>query len=330
MKLLTTSSQLDTAFGQLLDQYKQVSFAVAWASHGFTGYNKLVKHRRKIVQAVVGTHFYQTHPKFIAKFMDDDHVRFVKQPNGIFHPKLYLFENSPKDWSCLLGSPNFTSSAFTLNNEASVIMDSDDDKNGSMKAGLVSALQKYCKIGESFDPDDLEYYTSLWRRFRQRRQLMAGEFGDKKQAKPVLNTPLLKMSWAEYFKRVLRDKYHGIDKRIGVLEASRHLFEERQTFKRMSTEERKGIAGIGGRDDVAWGWFGSMFGAGVFKNRVNANDDNLSRALDAIPLNGEVRKEDYLEFISAYKKAYPKGRGHGLATATRLLTMKVITHAPFA
>jgi hypothetical protein len=147
-------------------------------------------------------------------------------------------------------------------------------------------------------------------------------FGDKKHAKPVLNTPLLKMPWAEYLEKVLCDKYHGIDDRIGVLEASRRLFEERQTFNRMSIEERGGIAGFGGQDDVAWGWFGSIFGAGVFKNRVNANDNNLSRALDAIPLNGKVQKEDYLEFISAYKKAYPTGRGHGLATATRLLMMK--------
>jgi PLD-like domain len=289
---------------------------------GFSGYDQLVTHRRKILRAVVGTHFYQTHPDFIANFMNHDRVRFVKQPDGVFHPKLYLFENSPKDWSCLLGSANFTNGAFTSNSEASVIFDSDDDENGSIKAGLVSALRKYSKIGEAFDPNDLEYYRSLWRRFRRGRKSMSGKFGDKKHARPVLNAPLLKMSWVEYLKNVLRDKQHGVDGRIRVLEASRHLFEQHREFTRMSTEERRGIAGFGREDDVPWGWFGSMSGAGVFTNRVNANDPNLSRALDAIPLNGEVRREHYIEFIEVYRKAFPAGRRHGLATATRLLAMK--------
>jgi hypothetical protein len=81
--------------------------------------------------------------------------------------------------------------------------------------------------------------------------------------------------------------------------------------------------GFGGSDEVPnWGWFGSMFGAGVFKNRVNQNDINLSRALDAIPPAGEVLEVHYSQFIDAYRKAFPAGRGHGLGTATRLLTMK--------
>lgn len=65
-----------------------------------------------------------------------------------------------------------------------------------------------------------------------------------------------------------------------------------------------------------------MFGAGVFKQIVNANSTGLSRALDAIPPKGEVRKEHYLDFVKAYVAAFPQRRRHGLATATRLLTMK--------
>ena len=322
MKLLTTSNELATAFGRLLDQHRQVSFAVAWASSGFAGYDQLLMHRRKIVRAVVGIHFYQTHPDFIAKFMDDDRVRFVMQPDGIFHPKLYLFENSVKDWSCLLGSANFTNAAFTSNSEASVIFDSADDEDGSIKAGLLSALQEYWNIGEAFDPDGLKYYESLWRLFRRRRKPMAGEFGDRRPAKPVLTTPLLRRSWDEFLKDVLGEKKHAFDERIRVLEASRHLFEQHRHFMEMSREERQGIAGFRRGDDFDWGYFGSMGGAGVFKNRVNENDPSLSGALDAIPLNGEVTREHYTEFINAYVKAFPEERGHGLATATRLLTMK--------
>ncbi|MGD1073939.1 MAG: hypothetical protein ABSB15_27830 [Bryobacteraceae bacterium] len=82
MKLLTTSREIEAEFGRLLDQHTQVSFAVAWASIGFSRYDQFVKHRRKLIRAVVGVHFYQTHPDFIAEFMGDDRVRFVKQPDG--------------------------------------------------------------------------------------------------------------------------------------------------------------------------------------------------------------------------------------------------------
>jgi hypothetical protein len=55
---------------------------------------------------------------------------------------------------------------------------------------------------------------------------------------------------------------------------------------------------------------------------VNANSRGLSQALDPIPLRGEVRRAEYLQFIDAYVRAYPGRRRHGLATATRLLAMK--------
>ncbi len=53
----------------------------------------------------------------------------------------------------------------------------------------------------------------------------------------------------------------------------------------MSTQERQAIAGFGRKDDVDWGWFGSMDRAIEFKKRVNENDPNLSRALAAIGLD---------------------------------------------
>ncbi|MDR3490210.1 MAG: phospholipase D family protein [Bradyrhizobium sp.] len=321
MKLITTARQLDVAFRQLLDQYKKVSFAVAWASHGFSGYAQLVKHQKKIGQGIVGTHFYQTHPAFIDKFMGDERVRFVKQTDGTFHPKFYLFHNSKDDWSCLLGSANFTRAAFNTNSEACMLFNSTDDNDSSIRDGLNKAINEYWDMGDCFEEDELDEYKRLWYLFRQRTRSIAGDFGDKKQSKPVLKTPLLSMSWAEYLKAVRRDKPRHINERTEVLDAARRLFRDHGRFARMPPLDRKGIAGFNKSDDVPWGWFGSMSGNGTFMNRVNANDPNLSRALDAIPLNGEVGKEHYNEFVEAYLRAFPEGR-HGLPTATRLLAMK--------
>jgi PLD-like domain len=322
MRLLTTSSSLRTAFGQLLAQHKRLSFAVAWASHSFPGYDELLKYQHKIEKGIVGIHFYQTHPSFIKHFLTDNRIRFAKDSSGIFHPKFYLFDTSEDDWSCLIGSANFTAAAFSANTEACLLFDAKDDHTGATKRKLAKALARYWKSSGYFKPSELEQYRSLWDLFRQRRKGMAGDFNDKSGGKPVLRTPLLKMSWSTYYRRVLQDRHHGIDKRIAVLDEARRLFEVKQSLSRMAKPERQGIAGFSSDDDVHWRWFGSMFGAGIFKKLVNANSPRLSGALDAIPLRGEVRREHYLAFIAAYVDAYPQRRRHGLATATRLLAMK--------
>ena len=64
-----------------------------------------------------------------------------------------------------------------------------------------------------------------------------------------------------------------------------------------------------------------MRGAGKFQNVINNNDRHLSQALDRIPASGYISKDMYIKYIDEYLKAFPKGR-HGIATATRLLTLK--------
>jgi hypothetical protein len=303
MRLLTTSAALANAFEQLLVRHKKLSFAVAWASHNFPGYEELLKHERKIQQGIVGIHFYQTHPSFIEHFLSDERVKFMKVSSELFHPKFYPFETSAKDWSCLIGSANFTAAAFSTNAEACLLFDASDDSSGATKRNLDKTLARYWKSADNFEPDELKQYRSLWKLFRQRRKGMAGDFNDKGGGKPPLLTPLLKMPWSTYYQRVLADRHHGIDKRIAVLEAARRLFETKGSLSRMSRPERQGVGGFAPERDVPWGWFGSMFGAGVFKNLVNANNPGLSHALDAIPMRGEVRCDEYLQFIDAYVSA---------------------------
>ena len=322
MRLLTTSSSLERHFASLLAKHETLSFAVAWASYNFPGYDELVKHEHKIKQAIVGIHFYQTHPSFIEHFETDKRVRFAKDSSGVFHPKFYLFETSDSDWSCVIGSTNFTKAAFSKNTEACLLISASDDATGAAKRQLDAVIADYWKAGDYFQPDEIKQYRSLWALFRQRRKAMASDFGQKTRGKSVLQTRLLKMDWNIYYRRILKDRHHGVDKRIEVLDAAHRLFTIRRSFSKMSKAERQGVGGIDLKSDVPWGWFGSMFGAGVFKKLVNANNPRLSKALDAIPMRGAVQREQYLDFIKFYVSAYPRRQRHGLATATRLLAMK--------
>jgi HKD family nuclease len=322
MRLITTSESLFATFKEQLGSHKKLSFAVAWASHGFPACKELLKHEKKIERGTVGIHFYQTDPDFIEHFLEDERIKFAKQASGTFHPKVYLFSSSKDDWSCLVGSANFTAAAFSNNSEACLVFEASDDPTGATRREIDKALAGYWKEADYFKTGELDLYRSLHELFRQKRRGMADNFDDKGKAKPLLLTPLIKMTWQQYFRTVLLDGSRNTDERIEVLGEARRLFEAKQSLAEMSRSERQGVAGFAQGSDFPWGWFGSMFGAGVFKKIVNANSQGLSRALDAIPSRGEVRKEHYRDFVKAYVAAFPHRRRHGLATATRLLTMK--------
>jgi len=223
---------------------------------------------------------------------------------------------------CLLGSANFTRGAFHTNREACVLFGHSDDQDGSIKASLDDTFKQYWALGKHFSPKELETYRVLHKRSRSKIEPLAGEFEKGKQGRPVLDIPILTMSWSEFFEAVSADPLHSLAARITVLTEARRLFEQYRRFDLMPTDDRQRVAGFRGRSQMDWKWFGSMHGAGYFKNRINANDPNLSLALDAIPPTGDVSKEHYLEFVDTFRAAFPDGRGHGLAPATRLLALK--------
>lgn len=140
------------------------------------------------------------------------------------------------------------------------------------------------------------------------------------------------MSWQAYLRSIKNAENPNIDGRLAVLAKARELFSNSSSFADMEPLERKAIAGFIGSNQVqeessvqglGWGWFGSMEGAGVFKNRINEGNKHISLALEHIPVSGAINEDDYLAFASEYVKAYDNSpRVGGLPTASRLLAMK--------
>lgn len=150
-----------------------------------------------------------------------------------------------------------------------------------------------------------------------------------KQIRSPLNIDILKITWQEFFQRVQRERNRGprglleIQGRIKLLKVARDRFDSYSHFKYMSVEARKELAGfvVGDDDGFRWTQFGSMKGAGYFKQAINQNNEYISLALDEIPLEGNLSRRQYQSFAALFKKALELG-GAGIATATRLLTMK--------
>jgi hypothetical protein len=326
MKLLTTSFDLTKSFRDAMRRYQRYRFCVAWASWNFPLYDELLKRQDRISQLVVGTHFYQTHPNFLQAFIDHPAARFVFQPRGIFHPKIYLFENNPDDWACIIGSPNFTGAAFSSNLEAAVLFDSKVPDARSIYDRLSNMIEEQWRNGEKLTRPRLDRYQSIWDLQRPRLQNLAGTFGNTTTGKALVDIELFGLSWPEFVSRVKSEKHHSLPDRLRVLKAVRGYFANNKRFGEMDPEQRRRIAGVAppevspdGRWD--WGYFGHMKGAGRFWRAVNRNDQSLSAALDCIPLDGLVAEDHYRAFVEFFQKAFPKGGG-GIAVATRLLCMK--------
>lgn len=320
VKLLATPHEITKALRRAMCQYRHFRWSVAWASSGFSLFDELLKNRNRISQLVVGTHFYQTHPDFLKAFIGAPQVRFVLQPSGVFHPKIYLFENGPNDWACIIGSPNFTRAAFSSNVEVATYFDTKSPGSPVNYSDVRRVIDDHWTIGKPIDEETLGPYRSIWNRKRQLLGVLAGTYGGK-GGRPIVSVEILKLSWAEFVGRVKSEQNHPLSQRLDVLRAARTYFKDKGHLSNLTQDERRRIAGLAGKEQgVDWGFFGSMKGAGWLWTAINRNDQSLSASLDAIPSDGLVSQNDFETFVERLSIVSPKG--DRVAVATRFLSMK--------
>lgn len=323
MKFLGSPKLIEAELKRLIRTSTRFRWAVAWASQKSPLFDLLKKGAHKIDQLTVGIHFYQTDPEFIAAFMKHGRARFVMNPAGVFHPKLYFFELDGGRWECVVGSPNFTQSGLQSNNEVAVHFTQSDLNAGNARSEIEAALNSFWSLGRKLSQSDLDAYRSIWQRQQKRLNPLSGNYrpdaNGGRAGKSPLEVPLFVEDWPAYFNSVKDDKTHTAEGRLAVLEEASRLFSEYGHFEDMEEADRKGIAGIVRTETFDWLWFGSMKGAGYFKQAVGQNNKRLSEALDAIPLAGTVTRADFERFVKSFQGAF---KNAGVATGTRLLTFK--------
>lgn len=325
MKLLTNPRQFEKTFLNLLNKYQEYYWLTAWASAKSLAFKKLKSNKSKIGKIIVGIHFYQTDPNFIDCFKKHSKVKFIKQPSGVFHPKLYIFYNNDNDWKIIIGSANFTNAVFNFNTEISILIESSDINSLKILEDSFKMVGNHFSEATYFSDDELENYKITFKNLKRKRQSLSGSYGNEnnKKIKPIYNIKIVNMNWDKFLEEVNNKGIHSLDSRIGVLETSRKLFESVNSFKDLEDEERRFIAGIPNKliveNHIDWAFFGSMKGSGNFQNRIINNDINISNALDEIPLNGQITENHYTNFIKNFSITFP---GNFIGTASRLLAMK--------
>lgn len=320
MKLIVTNADLKANLSRLMKKYENISFAVAWASAGTEIFRELIANRNRIYKAIIGTHFYQTHPDVLDAFAESNDVRFILQPRGVFHPKIYVFW-SQKNWEVLMGSANLTAGALTNNAEAMVLISDADQGASLLKEDVLTLIDDYWNAARSVSKAAALSYRALWAKQQPALRRLSGQYGQTSKSKAPADSVVMAMSWTQFFDQVQKDAHHGFEKRCDLLKIVRTAFKINSHFKEMSLGLRKTIAGLPTDFNERWGWFGSMRGAGYFHQAVNENNPHISAALDEIPLNGPVSRGHYEAYLAEFVKAFPNGR-HGVGVASRLLALK--------
>jgi hypothetical protein len=126
---------------------------------------------------------------------------------------------------------------------------------------------------------------------------------------------------------------HALEERLRLLDYVREL--QHTSLAEMSEVDRLAFSGKHTTQHVHTTfnfdceWFASTKGAKLFHKLLAEEAIKFDKALDFIPLTGDVTPGEYQQFVSAYKtifKAYTKDKTSGerapLAPATRLLAMR--------
>jgi len=318
MKFLNSSKMVGQEMSRLIKNYKKFSWAVAWASMNDYSADFLAD-PSKFEKVIVGTNFNQTDPDFIRKAIDEPNIKFNRKNDGVFHPKLYLFENNSKDWECIIGSPNFTKSAFGKNLEMAILISDKDNGSIDVYTEIKRTINHYWENSETLKKDDLDLYEKGYKTTKQLSTKMSGLYDGL--GRPVVKSPydikFLKMNWHEYYSEIIKND-SDYRERIKLIAIARELFKKR--FAEMSHDDRDKLAGlVKKKDGLDWFLFGNLRGDAYIAIRNNFLQ--ISKALDFIPITGKIEKVDYDRYYEEIKKAFPGG-GAGIATVTRLLAMK--------
>jgi len=323
MNILINPIEIEDTICSLIKSYENISFATAWASGNSKAFQLLLKNTKKINKIIVGIHFYQTNPNFIKEFLNSEKVKFITNPTGIFHPKIYLFSNNDNNWECLIGSANFTKSAFEKNSEVMIHFSSDDTNSKEVYEKITTEINEFHRQAVMFTSEDLYAYQIIWDKKAKKILDLQDKFGKKEDGKPIYKSKIITLNWDNYLNLVKNDKIHSYNMRLELLAKAKNYFKNTK-FKDISIDNRLKIAGITRWDNALdWHCFGKMTHSVYFANGIKIEEriNSLSDALEYIPTKGTILKEDYIQFLDSFVDKN-RGWGYGVSTVSRILAMK--------
>jgi HKD family nuclease len=324
---LLDAKQVGEKLNELIEVAEEFYCAVAWATEVAFA-KKLVKHSDKIWQMIIGTDFAQTSPEVLTLLQNVDGVRIMpdNKISGTFHPKIYCFIKGKK-CHVIIGSSNLTKGGICNNQEASILIEGNAEDEVIQES--LEIIDYWWNEGNEIDDNFLKYYQAAHEIRKQHKKAIEKPLTIYTSAIDAPHRDLMFKTWNEYVKSLKNSEWSKeITGRLDTLKYAHKLFSK-NNFNDLTEIQRKAISGIigdneaKGEDVEKFGWlaFGSMTGAGLFKEQIIKNNPHISRALDFIPFSGLIEKQHYDSYKKELLLAFDRG-GINVATATRLLAMK--------
>lgn len=308
-------------FAAALTWAEEVRVHVAWGRPNCPLHEALLDHAAKVKVLRVGVDFMDTHPRFIEDWMGaaPAALRVVKRARGVFHPKVYCFDNG-NERRVLIGSSNFTRPAFGANAEANTFL-----------VGLAEELPLEHLSALSAPAGKAP--TSAWLKDYRARWLVAQKARKQVDAKVsalagIDNAFDLDVDFAEY-----REKLKA------AASAAGHGFKVADWLR--SLKAIRGVINVadpGSMSREQWRVFGGTPKSAVIKGKsidlrffgfIRGKEANrllqpvvrkkLAAGLKAIPTAGSVTQEHFDEFSMAFVDAGFSEKMIG--TASRLLSI---------
>jgi len=313
------------ALGELFAWADELWLAYAWAtSNAGQAKHWAALPLSKVKRAIIGTQFAQTEPAALRTFIDcgDGILKVVEDTGGVFHPKVVVgFRRGTV--RALVGSSNFTSGGFGGNTELNVLM--EGPATDATVGEVVGFLNDQWTHPRAFQPDE-DWLLRYERAYETRPRPKPVPRGIKARML-VRSVDDLDIEWKDFYslieqqeRRTLSNGYeihvfdHPDASYLQEIETCHESFRRHPTFAQMPLADRKYVAGFGGTS----GYFGSMRGAGNYKNMIIERPSEIGSLLDAVREDGvptDVELTTYLAGATAL-------HGVSFATATRLLIAK--------
>lgn len=324
---LVNASSTARRLSGLIRKHDRIWIAVAWG--GITSVAEtLLANSEKFESILLGVDFSSTEADLLDRLADVPNAYVAKNRPGCFHPKIFYFESGTKA-EAIIGSANFTKGGLGGNLEAGV------HAKGSVEdpffAQVRDQLEAYAYLRLPITPELARSYRRQAKAAASKPRAKNPILPDDRRAWERMNSPLATMEWKDFVEDARRDLYHNFKKRMKLMRAIQQIFSRTPSFARLTVAEAKGIAGVLGKGeakkegmaDLNWGWFGSMGGAGAYAELIGLENPALAAALDAVPRRGDVTKDQFEDYVSAFTAAFEdSARTARLAPATRLLAMK--------
>lgn len=334
---LLTYPDIFKKFQAYVKNAERIDLAVAWVTN--SSVLELLRrqtYRRPSlkIRALVGIDTNFTHPVALQTLASFAEIRVVKNKQGIFHPKMYLFY-FPKKMIVWVGSANFTDSGLNGNEELVSEFESSLEFSNEAKIWFDNRW----KLIEKLDSDRLvNEYKTYWspiktdKLFKQNIKDTSVNF-DKSEMN-------LECNWNKYLQQIESlDQYwsrytENLDYPFSVLSDSEsyitvisdgYAITRYKTWDKLSKCESIMLLGLNNKYGVH-GLLGSMCGAGIVKNVfLEPNSDNLRiRRTILSAIQNTIKsdsKSEYIKYATEALEQITQYSGFGMGVATRLLAL---------